>query len=205
MNSGGGASAGGLSGTTRALERDETPRERDGEDAAALWVALAQQLTSAPARVGVPAEPSVNPPPSAWRGSAGDLTLGAGALTGAAEAPPPPDAPERLVLRVDGGALGELEVTLEKKDGAMNVVIGMENKQLVGAVQPDVSALRSALEAAGISVHSLNVVPASEVGTVLAQRRLSPSGQKPAAEERGAQPDPDAERKRAHKRLALIG
>jgi len=48
------------------------------------------------------------------------------------------------------------------------------------------------------------VVQASEVGTVLAQRRLSPSGPKPAAP-RGTEQDPEADRKRKHKRLTLIG
>ncbi len=204
MNSGG-ASAGGLSSATRSVETSEAPRTRDGEQAAALWVALAQQLTSEQARLSLPSEASVNPPPSAWRAGAGDLTPGTNVLSGVADAPPPPDAPERLVLRVDGGALGELEVTLERKDGAMNVVIGMENKHLVSSVLPDAAALRGALEAAGIHVQSLNVVPASEVGTVLAQRRLTPSGPKPAAEEHTAGRDPETDRKRVHKRLTLIG
>lgn len=205
MNSGGGASTGGLSSATRQLERDDSPRERDGEAAAALWVALTQQITGAPVRPALPTEQGVNPPPSAWHSSAGDLTPGASSLTGVADAPPPPDAVERLVVRVDGGALGEVEVTLERKDGTMNVVIGMENKHLVGSVLPDATALRSALEAAGITVQSLNVVPVSEVGTVLAQRRLSPSGQKPAADKQAADQDPEADRKRTHKRLTLIG
>lgn len=205
MNSGSGASTGGLSSATRQIEKSEESRERGGEEAAALWVALTQQLTSAQARASLPTSSGVNPPPSAWRPSAGDLTPGASRTAGAADAPPPPDAPERLVLRVDGGALGELEVTLEKKDGAMNVVIGMENKHLVSSVLPDAAQLRGALEAAGIHVQSLNVVPTSEVGTVLAQRRLSPSGQKPAAEQKAADQDPEADPKRTHKRLTLIG
>lgn len=205
MNSGGGASTGGLSSATTFIERDDAPRERDGEASAALWVALTQQLTNAQQLPVLPQSAGVTPPPSAWRASAGDLTPGASPLTVVADAPPPPNAPERLVLRVDGGALGEVEVTLERKDGQMNVVIGMENKHLVGSVLPDASALRSALEAAGINVQSLNVVPASEVGIVLAQRRLSPSGQKPAADKPAADQDPEADRKRAHKRLTLIG
>jgi flagellar hook-length control protein FliK len=109
-----------------------------------------------------------------------------------------------MVLRVDGGALGEIEVTLDREGGALRVVIGMENQHLASSLLPDTRLLRSALEGAGVNVQSLNVVPASEVGTVLAQRRLSPSGPKPAAEE-GAEPDPEQAQKRNHKRLALIG
>lgn len=109
-----------------------------------------------------------------------------------------------MTLRVDGGSLGELEVTLDRQDGGLRVVIGMENQRLVGSVLPDAAALRSALERAGINVQSLNVVPQSEVGTVLAQRRLSPSGQKSDAAP-GAEQDPEKTRTRSHKRLTLIG
>jgi flagellar hook-length control protein FliK len=195
----GGASAGGLNGASRLLERDETRHERDGEAAAALWVALAQQVTSAQT---LPL--GVSEPTSAWHPSAGDLTPGRPAAVGAGDAPADPKAAERMVLRIDGGALGELEVTLDRKDGALSVVIGMENQHLVNSVLPDARVLQSALEGAGITVQSLNVVQASEVGTVLAQRRLSPSGPKPAAPQ-SAEQDPEADRKRKHKRLTLIG
>ncbi len=109
------------------------------------------------------------------------------------------------MLRVDGGALGELEVTLDRQDGALCVVIGMENQHLVSSVLPDARALKSALESAGVSVQSLNVVPASEVGTVLAERRLSLSGPKPAAEEGAEHHENEKAQKRNHKRLTLIG
>lgn len=198
MNSGG-ASAGGLNGTTRVLERDETRHDRDGEAAAALWVALAQQVTRAQALPLAASETT-----SAWHPSAGDMTLATAPTAGTGDAPADASAPERMVLRVDGGALGELEVTLDRKDGALSVVIGMENQHLVGSVLPDAHALRSALEGVGITVQSLNVVQASEVGTVLAQRRVSPSGPKPAAQQ-SAEQDPEADRKRKHKRLTLIG
>jgi len=74
----------------------------------------------------------------------------------------------------------------------------------VSSLLPDARLLESALAGAGVNVQSLNVVPASEVGTVLAQRRVSPPGPKPGAEE-SAEPDPEQARKRNHKRLALIG
>lgn len=198
MNSSG-TSAGGLNGASRALERDETRHERDGEQAAALWVALAQQVTTAQA---LPKE-SIDPP-SAWRPSAGVLTPDGAASVTPGDAPAAPSTSERMVLRVDGGALGELEVTLDRQDGALSVVIGMENQHLVSSVLPDASALRSALEGVGINVQSLNVVQASEVGTVLAQRRLNPSEPKPVAEE-SAEQNPETARKRNHKRLTLIG
>ncbi|HYQ14833.1 MAG TPA: flagellar hook-length control protein FliK [Polyangiaceae bacterium] len=199
MNSGsGGASAGGLRGPSLPVDRDGVRHERDGEEAAALWVALAQQVTAVHTLPLGDKEPT-----TAWRPSAGDLTPAPGALAASADAPSEPSAVERMTLRVDGGALGELEVTLERKDGALQVVIGMENQQLVGSVLPDAAALKSALEGAGVNLQSLNVVPKTEVGTVLAQRRLSPTGQN-AAGDSATQSDPEA-RKRTHKRLTLIG
>jgi hypothetical protein len=86
----------------------------------------------------------------------------------------------------------------------LRVVIGMENQHLVSSVLPDARALRAALEGVGINVQSLNVVQASEVGTVLAQRRLNLSEPKPVAEESAGQ-NPETARKRNHKRLTLIG
>jgi flagellar hook-length control protein FliK len=198
MNSGG-ASAGGLNGSSRVLERDETRHDRDGEQAAALWVALAQQVTTAQA---LPNDSS--DPPSAWHSSAGDMTPGSATSPTSGGAPAEASSSERMVLRVDGGALGELEVTLDRQNGALRVVIGMENQHLVSSVLPDARALRSALEGVGINVQSLNVVQASEVGTVLAQRRLNPSEPKPVAEE-SAEQNPETARKRNHKRLTLIG
>ncbi|HEX2875752.1 MAG TPA: flagellar hook-length control protein FliK [Polyangiaceae bacterium] len=198
MNSGG-ASAGGLNGAPRVVEREEAARERDGEAAAQLWMALAQQVSSAQALPQAESET-----PSAWHPSGGVLTPGCTGTESAGGAPVDLKAPERLVLRVDGGALGELEVTLDRQDGALRVVIGMENQHLVSSVLPDARALRSALESAGITVQSLNVVQASEVGTVLAQRRLTPSGPKPGNRQ-SAEQDSEEERKRKHKRLTLIG
>lgn len=200
---GGGTSAG-LSGASlqQASEpREETARERDGEQAAALWVALAQQLGAAER---LPLAVSAGQPTSAWHPSAGDMTLARGVAPAAGDAPLDPKPAERMTLRVDGGALGELEVTLDRQDGGLRVVIGMENQGLVGAVLPDAATLRSALQSAGITVQSLNVVPQSEVGTVLAQRRPSPSGQKSDAEA-GAEADREKAQKRTHKRLTLIG
>lgn len=213
MNSGG-ASAGGLNSATRPLEREDALREHGSEEAAALWVALAQKVTSSQS-LGLSSEASApaagaaavapGETPNAWHPSAGDLTPGreAGGVAGGASAGP--QASERLVLRVDGGALGEVEVTLERQDGALRVVIGMENQHLVGSVLPDTQALRSALEHAGVNVQSLNVVPASEVGTVLAQRRLSSSGQKPGTQESAEPHENEKAQKRNHKRLTLIG
>jgi flagellar hook-length control protein FliK len=200
-----GSSAGGLGSTSaaRQLDRDDSAQAEGGEQAAALWVALAQQVTGAQS-LPVVADASVSPPPNAWRPSAGDMTPATGLAPSSSDAQTETKAPERMTLRLDGGALGELEVTLERQEGGMRVVIGMENQAQIGAVLPDARALQSALESAGIHVQSLNVVPQSEVGTVLAQRRLSPSGQKSDADT-GPEQDREKAQKRTSKRLTLIG
>lgn len=218
MNSGGASlsSRGASASLTQQDELETRSHERGSDEAAALWVALAQKVSSshslafpgqasAPAAAATPAALARTETPSAWHPSAGDLTPGQAADGVSGGAPADAQAPERLVLRVDGGSLGELEVTLERQDGAMRVVIGMENQHLVGSVLPDTQALKAALEHAGVNVQSLNVVPASEVGTVLAQRRLSPSGQKPGTEASAEQHENEKAQKRNHKRLTLIG
>jgi hypothetical protein len=203
VSSSGGATAGGFSRTSTSIERDEAARERRGETAAALWVALAERVQCAPQPLGEIEPP--NAPPNAWRTSAGDLTPRGPAPGSSGDASADPSAAERLTLRVDGGQMGEVSVTLERQDGALRVVIGLENEGFVHSVAPDARALRSALEGAGLSVHSLNIVPSSEVGTVLAQRRTSPSGPKPATDPQGSEQQNPETQKRNQKRLQLIG
>lgn len=196
-----GAGASGLGSAAASAREQEAPSPRAGEAAAALWLALTQRCISAEQQLPKDQIETT----SAWRPSAGDLTPSMGPMLDAGDAATNPPAPERLTLRVDGGELGELSVTLDREAGALRVVIGLENGRMVSSVQPDVRALRSALEQVGISVQSLNVVPASEVGTVLAQRRPSPPGPRHSAEHTSSEPDPEQARKRTHKRLTLIG
>ena len=201
MSSSGGTTAGGFARMSNSIERGDSAHERRGETAAALWVALAQRVHSAP----LPLPAGEIEPPNAWRASAGDLTPRVASSGASGDAPADANAAERLTLRVDGGEMGEVSVTLERQDGALRVVIGLEKEGFVHSVAPDARALRSALEGAGLSVHSLNIVPSSEVGTVLAQRRTSPSGPTPATDPEGtAQQNPETQ-KRHQKRLQLIG
>jgi hypothetical protein len=197
---GGSSATGGLSGSLVCFERDERPRERAGEAAAELWLALSQRAQSVETLAVGQIET-----PNAWRPGAGDLTPDRGAAVGSGSDTPDSAGVERMTLLVDGGELGELSVTLDRHEGALSVVIGLENSRFVSSVLPDARALRLALEGAGLNVHALSVVTTSEVGTVLAQRRLSPSGQKPTAEQTSSEEQPEQANKRAHKRLTLIG
>ncbi len=200
MSGSSGASAGGLSRAAGPIAREDEQLERRGEAAAALWVALAERVHAPnPLPVG-----EVEPP-NAWRPSAGDLTPHSGSVGASTGGESEAKAPERLTLRVDGGHLGELSVTLDREGDALRVVIGLQNERDIGEIVPDARALRSALESAGLSVHTLNIVQASQVGTVLAQRRSNPSAPKQPTDPQGsAQHGPETQ-KRDQKRLQLIG
>jgi hypothetical protein len=200
-SSGGATSGSGLGRSTGLIECEDREHERRGEAAAALWVSLAERMQVVPQRL--PA--GEIEPPSAWRSRAGDLTPPAVQNTGSTGSSPAPRAPDRLTLHVDGGDLGEVSLTLEREDGALRVVIGLENERHLGSIGPDARALRGALEGAGLSVHSLNIVPSSQVGTVLAQRRSTLSGQKPVTDPEGSEPHEPPTQKRNQKRLQLIG
>jgi hypothetical protein len=199
--SGGATSGGGLGRAAGALEREDRDVERRGETAAALWVSLAERMQVAPQRLPT----GEIEPPSAWRGRAGDLTPPTVQTADTAGPTEAPKAPERLTLRVDGGDLGEVSLTLDRENGALRVVIGLENERHLSSIGPDALALRGALESAGLSVHSLNIVPSSQVGTVLAQRRLHSSGQQPASDPEGSEQQQPPTQKRNQKRLQLIG
>jgi flagellar hook-length control protein FliK len=198
-----GSATGGLSSGGSALGARETQdraSEQGARAAAELWVALAQQVSSSYAAP----RPEAAVPPSPWRASAGDLTppVHGPANTAASQ---PPSSSERLVLRVDGGELGELEVTLDREAGALRVVIGVENEQLARSVAPDASGLRAALERAGVELSSLNIVAQRDAGTVLARQRSKPSVG--TNDEHPQRPDrePDASPRRNQRRLTLIG
>lgn len=202
MSLSGGASFGaGLGRAALGSQSDERDVERRGEAAAALWVSLAERMQVAPQRLPL----GEIEPPSAWRGSAGDLTPPTVQSAGPGGDAKAPEAPERLTLRVDGGDLGEVSLTLEREDGALRIVIGLENERHLSSIGPDARALRSALEGAGLSVHSLNIVPSNQVGTVLAQRRSTPSGQEQATDPEGSDQHEPHTQKRNQKRLQLIG
>jgi len=200
VNSGGANNASGLTRLAPAAAREDEARERASEQATALWLALAQRVAGAqPLPVGE------LEPPSAWRGSAGVLTPGAPAPGATGVGGEAAEAVERMTLRVDGGSLGELEVTLDRENGALRVIIGLENERFVNAVKPDAHTLRSALENAGLRVQSLNVVRASEVGTVLAERRSSGSVNRAAQDAEASDTESRGTDPRYRKRLTLIG
>jgi hypothetical protein len=199
--SGGASSGGGISRAAGGFEREDGDVERRGEAAAALWVSLAARMQVAPERLPL----GEIEPPSAWRGSAGDLTPPTAQSAGPAGEGTAAEASDRLTLHVDGGDLGDVSLTLEREGGALRVVIGLENERHLGSIGPDARALRGALEGAGLSVHSLNIVPASQVGTVLAQRRSNLSGQNRAADPEGSEQHEPQNQKRNQKRLQLIG
>lgn len=192
-----------LKGSPRAarLEGQRADVERVREEDQKRWdlvvAAVPAQLDSrrffaAPSEVAEP-----------WRSTDGTLTAGVG--RGAAAAPSGEavhDASSRLQLSVDGGRLGKLSVGLSRGEAGTSVFLGAEDGDGVAALSAEKAALTRALEAAGVKVASVKIVPAAEVGILLAR-----SGEKPPAgtPSREAEESSRQEPKRRQKKLHFTG
>jgi len=158
---------------------------------------------------------SVEPEAGAWHSGAGDLTPAtAGGLTesGAAAGPAESgaegaDASEnRMIVRVDGGDLGEIALLVDRNGGAIRVTISAADAGAEAALGLERAALTRALQSHGIAVDSVNVVRANNFGTVLAPPRSSATQrtrQTPAAEAESK--DDEQTRRRLARKLNLIG
>ena len=159
--------------------------------------------------------PTVKEEAGAWHRGAGDLTPATGgALTGSG-APNGPtgvqdevsDASEnRMIVRVDGGDLGEVALVVDRKAGAIRVTISAADAGAEAALGLERASLLRALESHGITVDSVNVVRANNFGTVLAPTRSNTTQRtrETAATEAEAKDDEQTRRRLARK-LNLIG
>jgi flagellar hook-length control protein FliK len=152
-------------------------------------------------------------PTSAWHSGAGDMTpsnatggvspgASAAAPTGTAEAA---DASEnRMIVRVDGGDLGEVALVVDRKEGAIRVTISAADAGAEAALGLERAGLMQALQNRGITVDSVNVVRANNFGTVLAPQRSNAMQRAREASEAQSKDDEHARRRLARK-LNLIG
>jgi hypothetical protein len=157
----------------------------------------------------------VEPEAGAWHSGAGDLTpTTAGGLTesGAASDPAAVGAEasevgeNRLIVRVDGGDLGEVALLVDRHAGAIRVTISAADAGAEAALGLERAALTRALQSHGIAVESVNVVRANDFGTVLAPPRSSASQRTrvtPASEAESK--DDEQTRRRLARKLNLIG
>ena len=150
---------------------------------------------------------------SAWRPGAGDLTPATGnpltagsAANGAVGLGPEGtnQGEDRLIVRVDGGDLGEVALVVDRKEGAIRVTISAADAGAEAALGLERAGLMRALQSQGISVDSVSVVRANNFGTVPAPTRSTTTQRSREAMEAQSKDDEQARRRLARK-LNLIG
>ena len=183
-------------------DRSETERKNTLEQAKRWALALGEQLAyTAPLQSEMET--------SDWRVGAGDMTPAqtpattSGAAVGDAGEAANADE-KRMIVRVDGGDLGEVALLVDREKGAMRVTIGVQGSAAEAALQVERAALIQSLQNAGIHVDSVNVVRGAGFGTVLAPPRNSAATDARESSE-GTVTDSQAERRRLARKLNLIG
>jgi len=196
---------------SRAHERADD--EKTTLEQAERWASLVGAQLSA--HTLLPRNAVAEPEAGAWHPGAGDLTLGSGgALTGseavesaAASGPQGSEADEnRMIVRVDGGDLGEVALLVDRTAGAIRVTISASDAGAEAALGLERASLTRALESQGITVDSVNIVRANNFGTVLAPQRSS-AMQRTRETKAGEAESKDDEqtRRRLARKLNLIG
>jgi hypothetical protein len=201
----------GLDGGLAPRPRDREDEEKTTLDQAQRWASLLGAQLAATAVKTL--TPPVSDTTSAWHSGAGDLTpsdASSGSagearearavdVGGAAEA-----REERMIVRVDGGDLGEVALIVDRKQGAIRVTISAADAGAEAALGLERAGLLAALQSQGITVDSVNVVRASNFGTVLAPPRSNAMQRTREAASAESKDDEHARRRSARK-LNLIG
>ena len=201
----------GLKGGLAPHAHERAEDEKTTLDQAQRWASLLGAQLAATAVKTL--TPPVSDTTSAWHSGAGDLTpsngsqalasgAAVGASGGAGEAAEPSE--NRMIVRVDGGDLGEVSLVVDRKDGAIRVTISAADAGAEAALGLERAGLMAALQSHGISVDSVNVVRASNFGTVLAPIRSNATQRTREATEAESKDDEHARRRLARK-LNLIG
>jgi hypothetical protein len=203
----------GLGGGAGPYAHERADDEKTTLEQAERWASLVgAQLSAFALNVSTA---NVEPEAGAWHSGAGDLTPAtAGGLTesGAAKGPAAAGAEagnadeNRMIVRVDGGDLGEVALLVDRHAGAIRVTISAADAGAEAALGLERAALTRALQSHGIAVDSVNVVRANNFGTVLAPTRSSASQrtrETPASEAESK--DDEQTRRRLARKLNLIG
>lgn len=157
-------------------------------------------------------KPSVKEPTNEQRADAGDLTpqgaknlpahgASKGALHGSGEGDGRDE--NRMVVRVDGGDLGEVAMTVDRKDGAIRVTISAADAAAEAVLGLERVALMQALQSHGITVDSVNVVRVGNSGTVPAPRSVATRRARESADAEST--EGDRERRKQSRKLNIIG
>jgi hypothetical protein len=198
----------GAGAASRAHERADD--EKTTLEQAERWATLVgAQLSALAAKV------TVDPEAAAWHSGAGDLTPATGSVL--TESAGPSKATEgaglvedshenRMIVRVDGGDLGEVALLVDRNAGAIRVTISAADAGAEAALGLERASLTRALESHGITVDSVNVVRANNFGTVLAPTRSSAMQRTRQAQATEADSKDDEQtRRRLARKLNLIG
>lgn len=195
---------------SRAHERADD--EKTTLEQAERWASLVGAQLSVQRLVVSP--PSGDSEAGAWHSGAGDLTPAtAGGLTEPSAAKGPAAAgagvaeadENRMIVRVDGGDLGEVALLVDRNAGAIRVTISAADAGAEAALGLERAALTRALQSHGIAVESVNVVRANNFGTVLAPPRSSATQRTRDAAAEAESKDDEQTRRRLARKLNLIG
>jgi hypothetical protein len=195
---------------SRAHERADD--EKTTLDQAERWATLLGAQLAA-TRVPVGTSAGASEATTDWRAGAGDMTPGGanpmpvesaatGVLGGVGEAGP--DAENRMIVRVDGGDLGEVALCVDRTGGAIRVTIGAADAAAEATLGVERAVLMQALQSHGITVDSVNVVRGSNFGTLPAQRLVATRRARDTAEAE-SKDDESRERRKLSRKLNLIG
>lgn len=150
-------------------DRETTERTEQTERLAALFAqALPQALTD---RWGVTERSS-----ESWQGGVDNLTPAEPLAPMCATPEGGEPSSDTLVFTLRAGDLGELKCAVNRGEGGVRVVIGVDGRSALMAAGTERAALEAALRATGLSVQSVSVVPNAKFGTTLAERGRAPDG-----------------------------
>jgi flagellar hook-length control protein FliK len=198
----------GTGAASRAHERADD--EKTTLEQAERWATLVGAQLSALSPKAIAAEEA-----GAWHPGAGDLTPATGSRLTESRAQSGPtqasgdagdDHENRMIVRVDGGDLGEVALVVDRKAGAIRVTISAADAGAEAALGSERASLMRALQSHGIAVDSVNVVRANNFGTVLAPTRSSATQRTRDAQATEAEAKDDEQtRRRLARKLNLIG
>jgi hypothetical protein len=157
--------------------------------------------------------------PDGWRAGDGALTpreqpapatASASSVTNVTAGPEGTAEAERLVVSVKSAEIGELSLVLDRRGGALRVVIGVADARSAEAMLPERDALLRQLEHSGLRVESLQIVQQSQVGTVLAPPRTiggprGPEQRSHSDVERAEREERENARRRGSRKLNVVG
>jgi flagellar hook-length control protein FliK len=139
------------------------------------WARQLAAMLSTNAGVVTPALPELIP--TAERAPSNGASAHTGAPVTTSADPQNSDAhgDNRLTLTISTEALGEVAIVIDRAEGGVRVVLGVGAQTAEAALLPEKMALTRALTAVGLTVHSVNIVRQTGLGTVPAEPQLARS------------------------------